>query len=153
MYRINETSPYRQLKYATKKRDYDPALRLIEKSAGRAAINALTGDDFRRWYEGWGKEGKKHRAHNAIRKLGIITSYGVTQRYQDCIVAREILSLMRFEAPKPRHVKMERRHAQAIVRLAIGDRKTLDCPHTGYTVGYGPAQDRYHWFMATGQER
>lgn len=46
-------------------------------------------------------------------------SYGVQQRLPGCSTAREILSLMEFDAPATRRVKMEYAHARAICDKAI----------------------------------
>lgn len=119
LYRTDENSPYHGLKHATRIRDYEPSLRVISKTVGNRAIAALKGEDFRRWYRQWGSGGRTRRAHGAIRKLRAVLSYGVEQRLPGCSAAREILSLIRFEAPRPRAMKMEYAHAKAICEKAL----------------------------------
>lgn len=119
LYLTDENSPYQALKHVTKVHDYQPALRLIRDTVGKRAIPNLKGDDFRRWYREWGKGGKIRRAHGAIRKLRSVLSYGTEQRLGGCGQAREILSLIRFEMPASRTVKMEYAHAKAICDKAL----------------------------------
>lgn len=119
LYQKDEFSPYLALKASTKKRDYDPILKVIRDTVGERQIRVLRGEDFRRWYSKWGSEGRLHRGHNAIRKLRAVLSYGVQQKHPGCATAREILSLIEFEAPGPRKIKMDYAHALAIVEKAI----------------------------------
>lgn len=119
LYRTSPTSPYQELKASTRKRDYDPSLRLIEKSVGERAIHKLRGSDFKNWYSQWAKGGKVRRAHGAIRKLRAVLSFGVVQKYPACTEAREILSLMRFKAPKARTRHMTYDQAGAICLQAL----------------------------------
>lgn len=119
LYRTDENSPYQALKHATRIRDYDPTLRLISKTVGARQIQALKGEDFRRWYREWGKGGLTRRAHGAIRKLRSVMSYGVEQKLRGCSQAREILSLIRFATPEARTIKMEFAHAKAICDKAL----------------------------------
>ncbi|MBC6714717.1 site-specific integrase [Aurantimonas sp. DM33-3] len=118
-YRADELSPYQSLKRSTRQRDYDPSLQTIVETVGERLIDELTGDDFRRWNRKWGSEGRVHRGHNAIRKLRAVMSYGVEKGYPECRNAREILSLIRFEAPAPRKVMLEWEHAVAVVEKAM----------------------------------
>lgn len=119
LYRTDLESPFHALKQTTRKRDYEPMLRLLDRTVGKRAIKVLTGADFRRWYKNWSADGKVHTAHNAIRKLRTVLSYGASERLAGCGQVREILSLMEFEAPAPRKMKLEYSHAQAIIAKAI----------------------------------
>lgn len=123
VYRTDKESPFQALKHSTRIRDYEPSLRLIDSTVGKRAIANLKGDDFRRWYRQWAAGGHTRRAHGAIRKLRAALSYGVQQRLGGCATAREILSLMTFEAPATRKIKMEYAHAKAICDQAIRDRR------------------------------
>jgi hypothetical protein len=123
VYRTDKESPFQALKHSTRIRDYDPTLRLIDKTVGKRMVANLKGDDFRRWYREWGEGGHVRRAHGAIRKLRAVLSYGVQQRLSGCPAAREILSLIDFEAPKTRKIKMEYAHAKAICDQAINDKR------------------------------
>jgi len=119
VYRTDDESPFKSLKHTTRIRDYEPSLRLIDKTVGKRAIANLKGDDFRRWYREWAAGGHMRRAHGAIRKLRAVLSYGVQQRLPGCSAAREILSLMTFSAPETRKVKMEYAQAKAICDAAL----------------------------------
>jgi hypothetical protein len=119
LYMADEQSPYRDLKHATRVRDYQPSLRLIKLSVGKRRIATLKGEDFRRWYREWGRGDRQRRAHGAIRKLRAVLSYGAQERLPGCSQAREILSLIRFATPEPRRVKMDYDHAVAICLKAI----------------------------------
>jgi hypothetical protein len=119
LYRTDELSPYHQIKHSTRVRDYDPSLRLVDRTVGKRQIASLKGEDFRRWYAGWASSGRIRRAHGAIRKVRTIFAYGVTQRMPGCSAAREILSLMEFAAPATRQTKMEFDQAKAICDAAI----------------------------------
>jgi hypothetical protein len=66
-----------------------------------------------------GLEGRKRRAHGAIRKLRAALSWGLTEDLAGCAKARAILAEMEFVAPEPRRVKMEYEHAKAICEKAI----------------------------------
>lgn len=118
-YRTHPESPFHQIKHSTRVRDYEPTLRLIDSTVGARRIASLKGDDFRRWYRQWGSGGLIRRAHGAIRKLRTALSYGVQQRLDGCATAREILSLIEFEAPSVRKKKLEYAHAVAICDAAL----------------------------------
>lgn len=119
VYRTHEKSPYHALKHKTRVHDYEPALRLIIDTVGKRAIHKLTGADFRRWYDQWGSKGRVRRGHGTIRKLRTVLSFGVELRLAGCANAREILSLIRFKAPKSRTILLEYAHALAICEKAI----------------------------------
>lgn len=119
IYRTHDESPFKALKHTTRVRDYEPSLRLINKTVGKRQIAQLKGEDFRRWYREWGSKGRTRRAHGAIRKVRAIFSFGVEQKLPGCSVSREILSLIRFDAPATRKIKMEYEHALAICNQAI----------------------------------
>ena len=123
VYRIDPESPFKALKHTSRIRDYEPTLKLIASTVGDRAIIKLKGEDFRRWYRQWGKDDHVRRAHGAIRKLRAVLSYGVQQRLHGCSAAREILSLMRFEAPDARKIKMEYEHALAVCNQALKDKR------------------------------
>ncbi|MER9769016.1 hypothetical protein NKJ09_23460 [Mesorhizobium sp. M0189] len=121
VYRTDDESPYKALKHSTRIRDYDPTLKVIKDTVGARLVRKLVGKDFRRWFNEWGSGGRSRRAHGAIRKLRAILSFGATERFDGCRDAREILSLMEFETPDARRVKMEYLHALRICARAIRD--------------------------------
>ena len=123
VYRVDPESPYQLLKHSSRIRDYEPTLKLIESTVGERAIVKLKGEDFRRWYREWSDGGHVRRAHGAIRKLRAVLSYGLQQRLHGCSTAREILHLMRFEAPEARKIKMEYEHALAVCNQALKDKR------------------------------
>ena len=105
-------------------------MKLIESTVGDRVIRNLKGSDFKRWHKLWGilkieKDGETiekpapRRAQGGIKLLRAILSFGASEQYESCSTAREILSLMKFETPKPRMVALTLEHANAIIDEAI----------------------------------
>lgn len=115
IYRFDKTSSIHKVKHSTRIRDYEPSLRVLAESVGARRIDVLKRSDFVRWYDGWWRKGQR-RAAGAMKLLRIVLSYGTGERLPGCAVAREILSDMRFEQPKPRTVAMTYEQCLAIVR-------------------------------------
>ena len=124
-YRTNPKSPYHDLPHATRSRDYGPSLKLIEDTVGKRRVDALVGGDFTEWFKQWGRpkeEGGKprlRRAQGGVKLLRVIFSYGTAERLPGCSAAREILTMLKFKAPKARTAKMTYEYARAIVVSAI----------------------------------
>jgi hypothetical protein len=127
LYRVDETSTLQGVKFATRIRDYEPSLRVLEFNVGDRLIPRLKGSDFVRWFAEWKKEGHR-RATGAIKMLRQILTYGAGERLQGCAEARAILSGMRFEQPKPRTMAMSYDQCLAIVKAAA----KLKCPSLGF---------------------
>ncbi|MQY48243.1 hypothetical protein GAO09_19600 [Rhizobiales bacterium RZME27] len=126
-YRYDKTSSLHSVKHSTKIRDYEPSLRVLDKSVGKRRIDRLVASDFKRWYADWRRKGHR-RASGAIKLLRVIISYGAGERLHGCAQARMILSDMRFEQPAPRTVAMTYEQCQAIVRQSI----EMGCPSIGF---------------------
>lgn len=127
LYRADETSTLHGVKFATKIRDYEPSLRVLEKNVGDRVIDKLRASDFTRWFAGWKKKGHR-RATGAIKLLRLILSYGAGERMGGCAQARAILSDMRFQQPAARTVVMTYDQCLAIVKAAA----ELECPSIGF---------------------
>ena len=123
-YQTDEASPYRQLKWNTR-RTYDQVLGVIEKAFGNRALNALGAADFRRWYD----EAKKpknpggneriRKAHGIISMLRRLISYGVMTERAECARLSTVIGEARFAQPAKRHAKLELHHVQAIIAKAL----------------------------------
>lgn len=126
-YRYDKTSSLHTVKHSTKIRDYEPSLRVLDKSVGKRRIDLLVASDFKRWYSDWRKTGHR-RASGAIKLLRLIISYGAGERIYGCAEARAILSDMRFEQPASRDVVMTYEQCLAIVKKSA----ELECPSIGF---------------------
>lgn len=126
-YRHDKTSSLHTVKHSTKIRDYEPSLRVLDKSVGKRRIDRLVASDFKRWYTDWRKKGHR-RAAGAIKLLRLIISYGAGERLHGCAEARAILSDMRFEQPASRDVVMTYEQCLAIVKKSA----ELECPSIGF---------------------
>ncbi len=126
-YREDTTSSLHSVKHSTRIRDYEPSLRVLDKSVGKRRVDKLVASDFKRWYSDWRKKGHR-RAAGAIKLLRVIISYGAGERLHGCSQARAILSDMRFEQPPPREIAMTYDQCLAIVKKSA----ELECPSIGF---------------------
>jgi hypothetical protein len=123
-YQVDEASPYRDLKWNTR-RTNDHILKTIERAFGKRALAALKIGDFRRWYD----EAKKpkqtggrervDRACKIIKMLRELFKYGVTAELAECKRLREILMAAEFKHPARRKIKLQLQHVQAFIPKAI----------------------------------
>ena len=124
-YQTDPDSPYQEVKESTRQRDYDPSLRIVEAAVGTRRVDALTMKDFKRWHRKFaepaeeGGERRPRRAHGAITALRMIFKYGSTMNWQDCRIARSILSDMRFKRPERRREALNRDQAASVIEEAI----------------------------------
>lgn len=124
IYQRDPASPYRQLKWNTR-RTYDEVLGIIEKAFGQRALPVLRIGDFRRWYDEAAKpkvDGgapRLRKAHGIIGMFRRMFSYGITAELPECVRLAAILAPARFKQPKRRRVKLELAHVQAFVAKAI----------------------------------
>lgn len=126
-YRQDKTSSLHSVKHSTRIRDYEPSLRVLDKSVGKRRVDLLVASDFKRWYADWRKKGHR-RASGAIKLLRVIISYGAGERLHGCAEARTILSDMRFEQPAGRTVAMTYEQCLAIVQKSA----EMKCPSIGF---------------------
>lgn len=123
-YQLEEESPYRTVKYNTR-RHYDESLATLEKHVGAIEIRDMNGRDFTRWYRSLkepsapGKPERVRRAHNAIKVLRIVLNYGASCGYRSCAEAALMLSKQRFAMPPPRKVAMTYEQAALVVAKAL----------------------------------
>ncbi|MHC2298200.1 hypothetical protein [Rhizobium mongolense] len=126
-YRGDKTSSLHSVKHSTRIRDYEPSLRVLDKSVGKRRVDMLVASDFKRWYADWRKKGHR-RASGAIKLLRLVISYGAGERLHGCAQARLILSDMRFEQPAGRTVAMTYEQCLAIVKKSA----EMECPSIGF---------------------
>lgn len=122
-YEKDPASPYVDLKHNTR-RTYNQLLDKIEKAFGQRVLSALTISDFRRWYD----EAKKPKeldgperltkAHNIMRMLRRLLSYGVMTELPECERLHKIMDQARFKQPARRRIKLEFQHVQAFIAEA-----------------------------------
>jgi hypothetical protein len=123
-YQRDPTSPYRELKWNTR-RTYDHVLKIIERAFGQRALPVLRIGDFRRWYEEAAKpkvEGalpRVRKAHGIISMFRRLFTYGKSAELPECARLAAILDAARFKQPRRRRVKLELAHVQAFVAKAI----------------------------------
>lgn len=124
-YQTDRASPYHELKWNTRRNDYDPSLALLERAFGARSLAAVKQADLRRWYD----EAKKpkqpggsertRRAHGLIKVLRVLMSYGIAAELPECERLARILAVMRFKQPARRRVRMEVQHVQRFLPKAI----------------------------------
>lgn len=130
-YQADPSSPYVQVKHNTR-RTYDQILDKIERALGGRVLAALTNADFRRWYDETRKpkaEGEAERiskAHNLMRMIRRLLSYGVAAELPECERLQKIMDNTRFKAPGRRRAKLELHHVLAFIAEAkAADRLSL----------------------------
>lgn len=129
-YQTDPLGPYAAVKEITRRQDYDPSLKILERLAGARRIDRVSGRDFAAWYADFRKPAKPgeperlRRAWGAMKMLRAVIAYGVTCRISACAAAAQILSHMEFEQPGAREQRLTYEQASAIVDMAIG-RKLL----------------------------
>jgi hypothetical protein len=123
-YQRDEASPYRQLKWNTR-RTYDQVLVLVTKAFGKRALTTLKIGDFYRWYQEakkpkapGGKE-RVRKAHGIIAMFRRLLRYGTIAELAECTRLAAILAQARFKQPGRRRTKLELKHVLAFVPKAI----------------------------------
>lgn len=125
LYQVDPASPYQAIKWNTRRNDYDPSLKILERAFGKRTLAALKHSDFRRWYD----EAKKaataggpervRRAHGLIKMLRLLMSYGAMAELSECARLKAILEEARFKQPPRRRARLELRHVQAFIQTAL----------------------------------
>lgn len=124
LYQHDQASPYRDLKWNTR-RTYDQVLGVIEKAFGKRALAALGIVDFRRWYDEAKKPARPggperiRKAHGIVAMLRRLLAYGVTAEHAHCARLAAILDEARFRQPARRRVKLELGHVEAFIPKAV----------------------------------
>ncbi len=123
LYETDPSSPYVQVKWNTA-RTYGQQLDKIEKAFGARVLANLALADFRRWYD----EAKKPKtageperitkAHNLMRMVRRLLSYGVAAELPECERLKKIMDNSRFKAPGRRRAKLELHHVTAFISEA-----------------------------------
>ncbi len=130
-YQNDEASPYREIKWNTR-RIYDQILGVIEKAFGKRILANLGLTDFRRWYDAAkkpkepGQPERINKAHKLISLCRRLFTYGVAAEIPDCARLAVILDASRFKQPGRRRVKLERHQVEAFIAEALkNDRLSL----------------------------
>lgn len=123
-YQVDEASPYRNLKWNTR-RTVDHTLKIIERAFGKRALAALRIADFRRWYDeakkpkNPGEPERVRKAHGIISMTRRIVGYGVTAELPECARLAAILDEARFKQPARRRVTLSLDHVRAFIEAAL----------------------------------
>lgn len=117
IYQKNDVSPFHSLEPRTQ-RSYSNTLRSITTAVGARRVDALSGEDFRRWHRKWADRGLR-QAQEHMKLCRIILNFGAENRLHGCKTAAEILSLIEFSAPPKRASFLTRDHAEAIIETAL----------------------------------
>ncbi|MCT8970689.1 integrase [Microbaculum marinisediminis] len=125
LYQTDPASPYKAVKWNTRRNDYDPSLAILERAFGKRSLSALRHPDFRRWYD----EAKKpatpggpervRRAHGLIKMLRLLMSYGIMTELPECARLKSILDEARFKQPARRRVRLELKHVRSFITAAL----------------------------------
>ncbi len=125
LYQVDPASPYKAVKWTTRRNDYDPSLAILERAFGKRSLSALKHGDFRRWYDEAKKPTKSggpervRRAHGLIKLLRLLMSYGIMAELPECARLKAILNEARFKQPARRRARLELSHVRAFVPAAI----------------------------------
>lgn len=113
-YKSDPDSPYRRLRYASRKH-YDALMDLIRRQYATRQIADIKARTLITWHKDWSAEGKVAVAHAKIGMLRTLFSFGTTMlEDDDCAKLSLALSKMRFAMPKPRTERLTADQATAI---------------------------------------
>ncbi|WP_374330460.1 integrase [Aestuariivirga sp.] len=122
-YQLDPESPYNGVKWNTR-RTYTERLDKIERAIGSRALSAIGLSDFRRWYDAAKKpkaEGEEERitkAHNFMRMIRQMLSYGIAAELPECERLHKILDETRFKAAPRRRERLELSHVVSFIEKA-----------------------------------
>jgi integrase len=130
-YQLDPASPYQGVKWNTR-RTYDEILTKIDRGLGERSVHAIKLEDFHRWYA----EAKKPKlpgqperitkAHNLMRMLRRLFSYGIMAELQGCKRVHEILEQAQFKGSARRRTVLNFGYVQAFITEAIkSNRRSL----------------------------
>lgn len=130
-YQLDSASPYQTVKWNTR-RTYDEILIKIDRALGERSVHAIKLEDFHRWYaearkpKAVGQPERITKAHNLIRMLRRLFSYGIMAELQGCKRVHEILEQAQFKAVPRRRTVLNFGHVQAFITEAIkSNRRSL----------------------------
>ncbi|WP_442756597.1 integrase [Methylocystis sp. JAN1] len=124
LYQTDEASPYKRLKWNTR-RTYDQVLETLENAFGERALVCLGLKDFRRWYDAArkpktpGGAQRVRKAHGLIGMVRRLVSYGVAAELAECARLAAILRETSFEQPAQRRTRLTLQHVEAFISAAI----------------------------------
>lgn len=113
-YRVDERSPYRNLKYRVRN-NYDGMLNKIRSDFGHERIADLSAERVMAFYNRWADGGKIAMGHSLAAKLRLLSSFGATAlNDRDCILFSGIMRTLRFPVSEARLVPMTAEDAKAL---------------------------------------
>lgn len=122
-YQLDPESPYAEVKWNTR-RVYAERLNKIERAIGARALAACGLSDFRRWYDAAkrpktpGGPERITKAHNFIRMLRQVISYGIAAELPECKRLAQILEETRFKAAPRRRERLDHHHVVSFIERA-----------------------------------
>ncbi|MCK1362941.1 hypothetical protein [Bradyrhizobium sp. 62] len=114
IYRTDERSPYRALRFGTRN-NADNFIDRIVSDFGEKRLADLNADSIWKMYESWADGGKLATGHAFVTKLRGLLSFGtVTLDDAGCQRLSIIMNRMRFPTPPAREERLTKEHATAI---------------------------------------
>ena len=130
-YQLDSASPYQTVKWNTR-RTYDEILIKIDRALGERSAHAIKLEDLHRWYaeakrpKQTGQPERITKAHNLMRMLRRLFSYGIMAELQGCKRVHEILEQVQFKAAPRRRTVLNFSHVQAFISKATeSNRRSL----------------------------
>lgn len=134
-YTHDERSPFRKLRYSSKKHYIDLMSR-VERDRGTQKVKDQRGRDMYDWHEAWKPSGIT-MAHALMRMVRGLLSYGATMLDDDdCAILSSKLAKMRFEMAPARTAFLtadqaiairKRAHEKGLHSLALGQAFQFEC--------------------------
>lgn len=114
MYQIDPMSPYRKLRY-TSRRTSDALTKRIEEKHGNVFVDTIKARTLMEWHEQWADAGKVAMGHSMIAQIRTLLTFGATLLdSDDCRRVRQILRDMKFKMSKPREERLTSEQADMI---------------------------------------
>jgi hypothetical protein len=97
LYETHADSPYRELGQSTQ-RTYAKTMELLVRNKGERRIDAVIGNDVRRWYKELVAASSMGWAYYTVNVLKAVLSFGSSLRIAECSLLRQELRAVRFSA-------------------------------------------------------
>jgi hypothetical protein len=118
LYRTDERSPYKQLRFKTRE-TYDSLIRRILKDCPDEKLADLKARNVQHLYDGWASGGKLSMAHSLVTMLRALVNFGATTLEDPaCERLSVVLHNMRFTVEKPQNERLTLEQATAIRGIA-----------------------------------
>lgn len=117
-YQTNPASPYRKLRYVSRK-NYNCLTARLEKDHGGELLSNVRFSTLTLWHEAWCEESGVPMAHALVGMLRGLMTFGLTVlENKECERAGLLLSKMKFPNPRPQKQTLTADQAVAIRTLA-----------------------------------